>query len=69
MLLISGVKGRTRKLLNNRMSSYAAEYIDSSDNRFLIRGSDRVESWVLVQGVPRRPRWRRKVHDGERQKG
>lgn len=48
-LLISQVKGRTGKLLNNPMCGSAAKLIDSSDNRFLIRGSDPVRSGVLGQ--------------------
>lgn len=46
------MKGRTGKLLNNQIYGCAAKFIDSSDNRFLIRGSDQVQSRVLVQGVP-----------------
>lgn len=70
-LLISQVKGRTGKLLNNPMCGSAAKFIDSSDNRFLIRGSDPVRSGVLGQGVriPGEPWWHRQIREDVRQKG
>lgn len=53
------------------MCGSAAKFIDSSDNRFLIRGSDPVRSGVLGQGVriPGEPWQHRQIREDMRQKG